>query len=129
MLASIQHWYFNRTRLDAAQVRTFSTRASISKRTLLLSVMLPGAESAELLRVHRKEAEYVGDLKKAIITEFKKRFASIDPDEVQLYIEDADRRLLDPMQTLRDAGIHDGTTLVADLAAAHVRVAPAGAWR
>ena len=60
----------------------------------------------------RDEIECVGDIKDAVISRFKKRFASVDPDEVQLLkLDGSTRTLLGPMQTLNEAGIFAGMKL------------------
>jgi hypothetical protein len=64
---------------------------------------------------------YVGHIKDAIIAEFK-RFKDLDPSDLLLFkLGDAgsgSRTPLIPAQTLSDAGIVSGTTLVVELTAA-----------
>lgn len=54
----------------------------------------------------------VGHVKVAIIATFKKRFAGLDPDELQLVkLDGSCRTLLDPELTLSAADVHDGARL------------------
>lgn len=78
------------------------------------------------MRVPSAEAERVGDLKKAIKTEFKNLFAGIDPNEMQLFkLDGSSRTLLNAVQTLIDADVNSGTALSVELAVP----APAGTWK
>lgn len=60
----------------------------------------------------------IGHVKDDIIAKFKKRFAGLDPDELQLFkLEGRSMFKLDPAQTLHDAGVRSGTKLVASVRA------------
>lgn len=59
----------------------------------------------------------MGQVIYAIIAKFK--LEGFDPDQLQLFkLEGSSRTLLSSTQTLCDAGIYSGTTLVVELAAA-----------
>jgi len=92
-----------------------------------LFLQLPGSTEPQLLRV--QGSDYPGDIKKAIITEFKQRFKGVDPDQLVLKLEGSDKAL-EPMQTLAEAGLLTGGTVkvVVELKAA-VPVAGAGVWK
>lgn len=81
-----------------------------------MSVKLPGSDAAESLRLTRNDIECVGDIKDAVVSRFKKRFASVDPDEVQLLkLDGSTRTLLGPTQTLNEAGVFAGTKLAVEV--------------
>jgi hypothetical protein len=63
---------------------------------------------------------FVYQIKRAIISEFKHRFAGIDPDQLQLFTLDGSgcRTFLDPTQTLAGTGIVAGIKLEVLLTAA-----------
>jgi hypothetical protein len=79
-----------------------------------LSVQLPGVVKAQFLLA---EGKFVGQVIKAIISEFKHRFSGIDPDQLLLYKLDGrgSRTSLDPTRTLAEEGIYAGTKLVVEL--------------
>jgi hypothetical protein len=81
-----------------------------------VSVKLQGCKDAELLRVPIEGTKYVGEVIDAAIAKFK-LLEGIKADEVQLFKQDGGvRTLLDPTQTLGEAGIIAGTALVVDVA-------------
>ena len=96
--------------------------------SLCLSVVLPGNNSAELLRVPQEEDWRVGDIKKAVVADFS-QLIGLKADQVQLFRVNGDARIpLDPTDTLSDAGIHAGTKLAVELTTVtHVPVA--GVWQ
>jgi hypothetical protein len=78
---------------------------------LRLFIMLPGRSTSELLRAPSDETACVGDLKTAIIAEFK-RLEGLKADVLQLFkLDGSSRTLLNPVQTLSEAGITSGTKL------------------
>lgn len=81
---------------------------------LRLSINLPGFDAAESLRVPREQMECVGDLKKAIISEFR---LDVAPQQMQLFkLNGATRTRLDPTQTLRKAGVVTAAVLEVEVA-------------
>ena len=80
-------------------------------KTIPLFIQLPGRNTAMLLRSPCEHVQYVGDVIKAAIAEFK-RLKGVKADELLLYkIEGSSRILLVAGQTLSDAGVNAGTTL------------------
>lgn len=85
-----------------------------------LTVQLLGSDTAESLRVLIEDCERVGDLKEAIIAEFK-RFKDFDSSELQLLkLVGGSRTLLVPAQTLDDAGVQEGTALEVEVLGAYL---------
>ena len=96
-----------------------------SNSSIPLFIKLPGITSFEGLDF---AGAYVYHLKDTIILKFMHRFAGIKPDQLQLFkLEGSSRTLLDPTQTLAEAGIHSGTKLGVEITAP---VAPTvtGVW-
>lgn len=90
----------------------------VLSKTIPLSILLPGKSTAMLLRSPYENVQYVGDLIKTVIAEFK-RLEGFKADELQLFkIDGSSRTLLTALQTLSEAGVNAGTTLSVELAEA-----------
>jgi hypothetical protein len=97
----------------------------VSSGLITLFIQLPGSTTLEVVDT---AGPYVGHIKDAIIAKFKLDAA---PHHLLLFkLDDAgsgSRTLLIPTQTLSDAGIISGTTLVVELTAA-TQAPLAGMW-
>lgn len=75
-----------------------------------LFIQLPGIAEPKLLRA--QWSDYPDDVIDTIITKFKQRFSGVEPDQLHLFKlgdDGSSRILLEPMQTLADAGLFTGT--------------------
>ena len=98
----------------------------VNDRRMILFVHLPGSISSEVIDIKDRDT-HVFHIKKAVVEAFK-RFKDFDASELQLFkLDGGNRILLNSSQTLSEAGVQAGTTLVVELAAAQVFASPAGA--
>ena len=82
----------------------------VSSGPIPLFIQLPGVVQPQFLLA---EGLYVGQVIRAIIAEFKKLFSGVDPNNVLMYkLDGGCRTPLYPTQTLSEAGINAGSTLV-----------------
>lgn len=94
-------------------------------RRMILFVHLPGSISSEVIEITDRDT-HVFHIKKAIVEAFK-RFKDSDASDLHLLkLDGSSHILLNSSQTMSEAGVHAGTTLVVELAAAQVFAPPTG---
>ena len=84
-------------------------------------VQLPGVQKPQFLLA---KGQYMGEVIDAIIAKFKLDFT---PQQLVIFkLQHSCRTILDFTQTLNDAGVHAGTKLVVELAAAQMFAVSSG---
>ena len=92
--------------------------------SIFLSIELPGIVEPQGLLA---EGQFVWEVIDGIIAKFKNRFSGIDPDQLRLRKPDGSTSVhLYPMQTLSEAGIRSGTTLVVEVLPVQAPAPPKG---